>query len=409
MGKVLITNIGKIVSGDLKRGILAGDTILIENGLIAGIGWQRQFDAESVEKVVDADSMVVIPGLIDSHVHATLEDWNRSLRVYGWMETTLLAGTTTLVSALTGLSGMSLDPYIVKTVAMLAQKTLVNQRPGDYQKVHGGVCIPVHGFTEADFREMGASEGHMTFKIGPAGIGDIKDNDFKQQVEWAKKYGMIVVMHMGGASILGSTGYGADEIMEVNPDIVAHINGGPTAPPLEDAEKLINETDYILEVIHNGNAKVMYEVVRMLKEKGALHRLIIGSDSITGIGFLPLAVHRVIVQLSSFNQILAQDVIAMATGSTADVFGFNTGKVEVGREADLVVIDRPTGSVGKDALGAIEVGDTFAVAMVMVDGHIVTLRGRDTMQSTKNVKINGVEHKVDTFEEWICGARHPGY
>ena len=51
MAKVLITNIGKIVSGDLKRGILEGDTITVENGLIAGIGWEREFDTKGVDKL----------------------------------------------------------------------------------------------------------------------------------------------------------------------------------------------------------------------------------------------------------------------------------------------------------------------------------------------------------------------
>ncbi|MFC1965092.1 hypothetical protein ACFLWG_03740 [Chloroflexota bacterium] len=83
MTKVLITNIGKIVSGDMKKGILSGDTILVEDGLIAAIGSQSQIDPKDVGKVVDANGMVAIPGLIDSHVHLYLEDYTPTLRIIG--------------------------------------------------------------------------------------------------------------------------------------------------------------------------------------------------------------------------------------------------------------------------------------------------------------------------------------
>ena len=87
------------------------------------------------------------------------------------------------------------------------------------------------------------------------------------------------------------------------------------------------------------------------------------------------------------------------------------GKVEIGREADLVIMDRPPGSVGNDALGAIEAGDTVGTNMVMVDGYIVTLRGRDTKPTTRNIKINGVEQKMEemSLDDWCFGARHPAY
>jgi enamidase len=46
----------------------------------------------------------------------------------------------------------------------------------------------------------------------------------------------------------------------------------------------------------------------------------------------------------------------------------NRGVVEVGKEADLVIMDAPMGSVGKNALSAIEAGDIPGIAGVMIDG-----------------------------------------
>ena len=70
----------------------------------------------------------------------------------------------------------------------------------------------------------------------------------------------------------------------------------------------------------------------------------------------------------------------MATGNAADLYGLNTGKIEVGREADLQVIDCPPGSCGTDALKAIECGDPFGNSMVIVDGRIIAFRGHDSGQ-----------------------------
>jgi enamidase len=124
-----------------------------------------------------------------------------------------------------------------------------------------------------------------------------------------------------------------------------------------------------------------------------------------GTGLEALAMLRMISQVASVNGLPAEQVIACATGNIADMIGANTGKIEVGREADLLIIDRPPDSLGKDALGAIEVGDTVGTDLVMVDGQIVTLRGRDTRPTTTNIFINGVEQKMEemSFDEWCFG------
>ena len=82
------------------------------------------------------------------------------------------------------------------------------------------------------------------------------------------------------------------------------------------------------------------------------------------------------MKAAALNDIPAWKCIAMATGNTADLYKLNTGKIEVGREADLQVIDNPPGSVGTDALKAIENGDPFGNSMVIVDGRIIAFRGK---------------------------------
>ena len=45
------------------------------------------------------------------------------------------------------------------------------------------------------------------------------------------------------------------------------------------------------------------------------------------------------------------------------------------------------GSVGEDALSAIEAGDVPAVAMVLVDGEIVVAKSRNTPPAVRKPKV----------------------
>jgi len=77
----------------------------------------------------------------------------------------------------------------------------------------------------------------------------------------------------------------------------------------------------------------------------------------------------------------------MATGNTARVFGLNTGFVREGLAADLVAMDGPMGSVGKDALSAIAAGDIPGVSMVMIDGEIKVKVSRNTPPAVRKAKF----------------------
>ena len=67
--KLVIRNIGLLLSGALEKPILDGDTIVAENGKITAIGRFKDIDTEGATTIVDANGTTVAPGLIDSHVH----------------------------------------------------------------------------------------------------------------------------------------------------------------------------------------------------------------------------------------------------------------------------------------------------------------------------------------------------
>ena len=374
MGSLLIKNIGKIVSGNWEKPIVEADSILIVDGVIKEIG--ENLSSEGVDRVIDANGTTVTPGLIDSHCHVVLGDFTPRQRMLDFIESSLHGGVTTVVSAgEVHLPGRPRDPAGVKALAILAAKSFANFRPGGV-KVKGGAVILEPGLTKEDFQEM-AREGVKT--VGEIGLGAIKKpEDAKPMVRWAKECGMVVLMHTGGTSIPGSSTVTADMVMEAEPHVVCHLNGGPTAVPFSEAERIIKETDFTYEIVHCGNPKMAVDICKLTNELGCYGRVIIGNDAPSGTGVIPLGILRVLNHISSLGGIPPEIAICMATGNTAKLHGFNRGFVEVGREADLVLMDAPMGSVGDDALSAISAGDVPAVSKVIIDGVVRVEKSRNT-------------------------------
>ncbi len=376
MTTVILKNIGTLVSGMIENPVLEGDAVLIEDGIIKHVGHEKELDTGVADRSIDCAGMTVAPGLIDSHCHVILGDFTSRQNQIGFLESEVHGGVTTIISAgEVHLKGRPKDPAGTKALAILAAKAFNNFRPGG-GKVIGGGLILEKGLTKQDFEEM-AREGVRT--VGEIGLGSVKQpEDAELMVKWAKEVGMTVMMHTGGTSIPGSSVVTADMVMKTNPDIVSHLNGGPTAIPLDEVKKLVYDTSLALEIVHCGNPLVAVEAAKMIVNANALDRVIIGNDAPSGTGVIPLGVLRVINLLASLTPIKPEEAICMATGNTARVHKLNRGVISEGKEADLVIMDAPMGSVGEDALSAIEAGDNPGVGMVIVDGEIVVSKSRNT-------------------------------
>jgi enamidase len=376
MSKVLLKNIGTIVSGDIAKPVLSGNSILIESGKIIQVGQIEETSTGQIDATIDCAGTTVTPGLIDSHCHNVLGDYTPRQKQTGFMESAVHGGVTTFISAgEVHLPGRPKDPAGTKALAILAAKSFAAFRPGG-AKVVGGALILEKGLTEGDFEEL-AGEGVRT--VGEIGLGSVKDpEEAAQMVQWAKAAGMTVMMHTGGTSIPGSSTVTADMVIRTGPHIVSHINGGPTAVAIDEVKKLVTETELTLEIVHCGNPKVAVEAANMCVQARALDRIIIGNDAPSGTGVIPLGILRVISHLASLADIKAEEAICMATGNTSRVHKLDRGMIAAGMAADLVIMDAPMGSVGADALAAIDAGDLPAVSMVLVDGAIVVTKSRNT-------------------------------
>jgi len=359
---------------------------VVRDGVIAYVGETAGADRRGIAASIDAAGATVIPGLCDNHTHPVIGDYTPRQRQIDFIESYLHGGVTTMMSAgEPHTPGRPQDPAGVKALAILAHKAFDNLRPAGV-KVHAGAVMLEPGLTADDFVEMAAAGVRLVAEIGISGVKD--PAVAAAMTHWAQRNGMKVMVHTGGASIPGSGVIGADFVVAVQPDVAGHTNGGPTALPLSHVVRILDETSARVEIVHNGNVKAAGEVAALLADRDELHRLVIGTDSPAGSGVQPLGILRTMSWAAALGGIAPEAAVAAATGNVAGLHGLDTGIIVAGRAADLVVVDAPLGSQADDALGALAIGDTLAVASAIIDGVPRFTKSRNTPPAVRPISFS---------------------
>lgn len=383
--KVAIVNLGQIVSGDWHVPFAAGDTVLIEGERIATVGSASSDAVEGADVVIDAGGMTAIPGLIDSHVHVTFGDYTPRQRTVGFLESYVHGGVTTAISASeVHVPGRPRDPEGVKALAIAAQRSFADWRPGGMRVIAGSVILEP-GLTAADFREL-VQKG---VRLAKAGFGAVRNSyDYAPLVADAKAAGLLTTCHTGGSSIPGSGAITGDHLLKIRPHVSFHTNGGPTAMPDADFERVIRESDMALQVCTAGNLRTTLLCARLAEALGAFDRFIIGTDTPTGSGIMPLGMLYTIAHLASLTDMPPERFICAATGSNARVYGLDSGILAPGKAADVVLIDAPEGGTQATALAAIKHGDIAAIGAVITAGVPRFVgRSRNTPATTRKARV----------------------
>ena len=375
-GKLVIRNIGLLLTGDLARPLADADTLVAVDGRIVAVGKAADVDTEGAATVVDAKGCAVAPGLIDSHVHPVFGDWTPRQNQLGWIDSNLNGGVTCMISAgEVHLPGRPRDIVGLKALAITAQRAFDAFRPGGV-KVLAGAPVPEKGMVESDFAELAAAGVTM---IGEIGLGSVKAGDEAgQMVAWARRHGIRSTIHTGGPSVPGSGYIDKDVVLAADADVIGHINGGHTSLPPEQIRCLCEGCARAIEIVHNGNLATGLYALRTARELGQLERVILGTDAPAGSGVQPLGILRMIAMLSSLAEVPAAEAFCFATGNTARIRGLDCGLIEPGRAADVVILDRAQHSSGRDLLDSVEKGDLPGVGMVIIDGVVRCGRSRNT-------------------------------
>ena len=223
--KLVIKNIGMLLTGKIAAPIADGDCVIALDGKISAFGYERDLDCEGATTVVDAKGVTLAPGLIDSHIHPVVGDYTPRQQQLHWIDSTLNGGVTTMISAgEVHMPGRPKDIVGLKAMAIAAQRWYENFRPSGV-KVLAGAPVIEHGMVEEDFKEL--ADAGVKF-LGEVGLGTVKDGKTaNQMVSWARKYGIQSTIHTGGPSIPGSGLIDADMVLETGTDVVGPYQWWP--------------------------------------------------------------------------------------------------------------------------------------------------------------------------------------
>jgi enamidase len=383
--KLVIRNIGLLLSGDLAAPILDADTVVVSGDRIAAVGKEKDVDSSLADLIVDAKGTALAPGLIDSHVHPVCGDWTPRQNQLGWIDSYLHGGVTSMISAgEVHTPGRPRDIVGLKAMAIFAQRAFHAFRPGGV-RVYAGAPVIEHGMVEDDFKELAAAGVKI---LGEVGLGSVKDGKTAHQmVQWARKFGIQSTIHTGGPSIPGSSLIDKDMVLETDADVIGHVNGGHTALPDDQITALCERSVRALEIVHNGNERAGLLALRTAMELKQLERVILGTDSPAGSGVQPLGILRMISMLASLGEIPAEMAVCLATGNTAKIRNLNCGLVAPGRDASFVLMDKAQHSAGKGLLDSMQKGDLPGIGMVIVEGAISAHRSRNTPPATSAPEV----------------------
>ncbi|MBX2882633.1 MAG: hypothetical protein KTR32_21970, partial [Granulosicoccus sp.] len=200
--KLVIRNIGRLLSGKLEKPLIDGDCVVAVDGLITEIGYAASIDTDNASTVVDANDTWLAPGLIDSHVHPVIGDYTPRQQQLHWIDSCLHGGVTSMISAgEVHLPGRPKDIVGLKAMAIASQRWYENFRPSGV-KMYAGAPVLEEGMEEEDFKDLAEAGVKL---LGEVGLGSVKAGETAaQMVAWARKYGIQSTIHTGGPSIPGS-------------------------------------------------------------------------------------------------------------------------------------------------------------------------------------------------------------
>ena len=141
-------------------------------------------------------------------------------------------------------------------------------------------------------------------------------------------------------------------------------------------------------MLGGGNLRTALHCARLAEAHDAFDHLLIATDTPTGTGVMPFGMLYSIAQLASLGGVEPERCIAAATGSVAQVYGLETGRIAVGAPADLILLDAPLGGSQSTALAAIGNGDVPAIGAVITGGMPRFVgRSRNTPPCTRPIRV----------------------
>jgi cytosine/adenosine deaminase-related metal-dependent hydrolase len=364
---------GRLISGDVAD-------VRVDRGIITEIGTGL---TDPSSEVIDATGLVVAPGLVDAHRHV----WQAPLRGLG-ADLTLLAYldvvlgralpvyTPSLVRLATLVGALEALDAGVTTLFDWSNATLTPAHTDavvDAYEEAGGRAVVAHGNPDdvADVRRLAGRTGRVTGAL--AILGDYGPwDDAVAQVGLARELGLVVSLHARAATVRRLHGDGL-----LGPDLnLVHLND-----ITDDEAKLVVEAGAGVTVTPTVEALMGHGPSAFGRIADAGGHPALGVDVAVSAApdlFEPLRDTLRTERTRTGTMVPAASVLRSATLDAARTAGLGdtVGAIDVGRRADLVLLDGLAPVTG-DVAGAMVASLTPAnVRTVLVDGHVVKRDGQ---------------------------------
>lgn len=343
----------------------------IKNGMIAYVGPDHDPPKEEKTLVIDADGMVLLPGLIDGHTHAIS---NRS-GVEEFIKHVIPSGVTTVVT-----ETMEFAPIVGKDGIEYLAKGLGNQPIRFYYTIP-----PLCGLTSSEEINAPPNEELLPLLKDPGclGVGEIywgniflagkQGERVRELVSIALGLGKIIEGHSAGArgrKLQAYTCFGVSSCHE----------------PISEDEVLERlRLGYSVMIREGAVRKELDGVKDIFRKKIDFRRLTLATDGVDPEGFLEDGYLDAAVKRALKLGVSPALTYQMVTVNVAEHFRLDhlIGSLSPGKMADIVIIPSP---------------NDFSPQLVMCDGKIIYRDGKSTVEPKKvffpdymfnTVKISG--------------------
>ena len=438
MADILIHN-GTILTMDSQNNIIHNGMVAISDSTISYIGKDKK-DSINAKKDLDTQGGLILPGLINSHTHAAMSlfrgladdlplmEWlhNYIFPVEGKMDAdfvrvgTLLACAEMILSGTTTFCDMYLfEEEVARAAKETGMRSVVGEVIYDFPSPNYGTLEKGFIYTEALIERWEkdpliniAVEPHSLFTCGEELLRKANDLALKKNVplilhlaetkeevnEIEKRFRKRPVQHLKDLGLLGS---------HLILDHCVHIN--------KSEIELLAENN--VRIVHNpeSNMKLASGVAPVpdMIAKGITVGL--GTDGCASNNNLDLFGEMdMAAKLHKVNNLdptvmNAQTLVQMATIEGAKVLGLEkiTGSLEVGKRADLIVIDtnkphlvpmyNPYSHLVYAASGHDVTHSIIDGNIVMEDRRLLTLDVEDIIERSKE--------KSNKVKEWVKMVR----
>jgi adenine deaminase len=353
---------------------IRGQSIWIKDGMIAYVGPDHDPCKGEESRVIDADGMVLLPGLIDGHTHIIS---NRS-GIEEFIKHVIPGGTTTLVTEL-----MEFAPIVGKDGIEYVVKGLEKQPIRCYHTIPS-LC----GLTPSEEINAPTNEELLPLLKDPQclGVGEIYWGNIFLKGRQGERVRELVSMALGlGKTIEGHSAGAKGRKLQAY-----------TCFGVSSCHEPINE-DEILErlrlgysvMIREGSVRKELDGIRdIFRRKIDFRRLILATDGVDPEGFLEEGYLDAGLKRALKLGVSPGLVYQMATINVAEHFRIDhlIGSLSPGMMADMVIIPSP---------------NDFSPKLVMCDGKIIYRESKLMVEPKKIFFPEYMFHTVKVRDDYF--------